>query len=681
MKMIQRLLFAVLLLSISLTTARAQFQVNGAAQQMDSLCYRLTPDEFNVSGSIWNTTMIDLSQSFTIEVDAFLGCVHIPGADGIVFGFQSISTSVGSTGEGMGFGGIQPSIGIEFDTYPNNELNDIGNDHVAIFRDGDNNHNTSNTLAGPVQCDPSNANIEDCQYHSVLVEWNANNHILEVYWDCDLRLTLQYDIVEEIFDGDPMVFWGFTAATGGEANEHRVCIKYSSLLEPTPDQALCLGQSATLIAPALGADSYTWTPTTGLSSTNTAVTTASPAVTTTYFVTCQLGCSNVIKDTILVEVAALDAQMNIDSLSICPGDDVTLATNAGSTVNFLWSTGATSPMINVTESGVYSVAMNDAGCFGLDTAQIFVLPPPNTVLGVDTVYCEGDSLILTVPFAIDVSWLWSDGSTGSEILVTEPGIFDILLTSLTNSCSTTDEIEVTEQLSPIIDWPNASPCLGDDYILDAFNDGATYFWNDSTTESSLSVTTPGLYEVTVTVNGCTSTASTDLAFISSPVVNFPEDTTICSDGGILLSVVGEDLTILWQNGTTNPTLLANVPGQYGVYAQNNCGEITENVIILVEDCRRINIPNVFSPNLDGVNDGFAPGFGTNILLINRMRIYDRWGGLLFENTNFMPGQPSEEFDGNFRGVDLPTGVYAYEIIVTFRDGFVGSFYGDITLVR
>jgi len=65
-----------------------------------------------------------------------------------------------------------------------------------------------------------------------------------------------------------------------------------------------------------------------------------------------------------------------------------------------------------------------------------------------------------------------------------------------------------------------------------------------------------------------------------------------------------------------------------------------------------------------------------------MRIFDRWGALLYERTN-LPAQPAEYegWDGTYRGKKANAGVYVYLIEVEFEDGEVLLFRGDVTLVR
>ena len=119
-------------LSLSFIPLQALFFLNGNAVQTSDSCYQLTAAVNAQAGSIWNGDLIDLSQSFELYVDVFLGCQDDLGADGLVFGLQPISTSIGGSGGAIGFGDVEPSLGIEFDTFQNLDFDDPAFDHITI---------------------------------------------------------------------------------------------------------------------------------------------------------------------------------------------------------------------------------------------------------------------------------------------------------------------------------------------------------------------------------------------------------------------------------------------------------------------------------------------------------------------------------------------------------------------
>ncbi len=194
------------------------FRLGSSARKINEQCIQLVPDYPYSSGSAWYKKPIDLSESFMMNVCLMLGCKDEEGADGIVFVFHP-DLATGYWGEGMGFAGLRPSLGIEFDTYRNYHLADPEADHISIMKNGRTHHGAS--LVGPIRI----PNIEDCERHPLQIVWDAPTQLLEVYLDEKLRASYKGDIVQEIFGGKPKVYWGITAATGRLSNDHQICIK------------------------------------------------------------------------------------------------------------------------------------------------------------------------------------------------------------------------------------------------------------------------------------------------------------------------------------------------------------------------------------------------------------------------------------------------------------------------
>jgi gliding motility-associated-like protein len=518
-----------------------QFILNGAATVLNDSCYQLTPEVNFVAGSIWNPDKINLNESFDVVVQVKLGCKDAAGADGIVFGFQPVSTSIGQAGGGIGFQNIVPSLGIEIDNFQNTGLGDPVFDHIAIIRDGDVDHNGPNNLSGPVQADEMRANIEDCNFYDLRVSWNAEEQLLEVYFNCHLRLIYQGDMVNTIFNGDPEVFWGFTSATGGLNNTHEVCFTYTTFLDELEDVVVCPGGTVRL--EARGGIAYQWTPTTGLSDPTSPRPYVTPESTTLYRVEIIDECNRPFFDEVLVEVAGDSVFFDLgpDTL-LCEGDVLTLDVSSGQ-AEYEWSTGATSPFIDASQPGEFAVTVTrtDTFCMAEDLVFLTYTDLPEVVLGADTTLCEEQELALT---------------------------------------------------------------------------------------------------------------------INNPALNNQ-----------------------WQDGSTQDSFVVREPGIYTLTGSNICGSDTEIIQVNYESCRDVYIPSAFSPNGDGFNDRFFPEHGGDVLQVNLMQVFDRWGNLVFENKNFAAGQIEQGWNGRFREKELPTGLYVYRIELTFRDGVTADRKGGIYLLR
>ncbi|NND31700.1 MAG: OmpA family protein [Saprospiraceae bacterium] len=201
------------------------FVLAGDAIAMGDECVQLTPAYDWSSGSAWYRDAIDMSLSFAMEMDVMFGCDDVGGADGIVFAFAPFR-GTGRPGEGMGFSGMQPSLGIEIDTWENEHLEDPPEDHIALLQHGYVHHFYN--LKGPIII----PNVENCQLHSLHITWDHVKKFLSVALDGKEVLTFQTDIVNHIFDGESKLYWGVTAATGRYNNQHQICFRKLEFAKP-----------------------------------------------------------------------------------------------------------------------------------------------------------------------------------------------------------------------------------------------------------------------------------------------------------------------------------------------------------------------------------------------------------------------------------------------------------------
>ena len=143
----------------------------------------------------------------------------------------------------------------------------------------------------------------------------------------------------------------------------------------------------------------------------------------------------------------------------------------------------------------------------------------------------------------------------------------------------------------------------------------------------------------------------------------------------------------WSTGAITPSIQASSTGQYNVDVSTPCSIASQNVDVVPDDnCvvpefhKDIYVPNVFSPNGDGINDGFFVSFGSDIqLLALDGTIYDRWGNLVYHSDAL-----TFVWDGNFAEESVMPGVYVYTIKVKYTDGNVEReevLAGDVTLLR
>jgi hypothetical protein len=123
------------------------YVINGSAVDQGNDCFLLTPALTTQAGSVWSQNKIDLSFDFEIQATLNLGA-NDGGADGIAFVLQPLCTGLGSSGGGLGYQGINPSVAVEYDTWINSENNDPFQDHMSIQQNGSTVHLAPSMLAG-----------------------------------------------------------------------------------------------------------------------------------------------------------------------------------------------------------------------------------------------------------------------------------------------------------------------------------------------------------------------------------------------------------------------------------------------------------------------------------------------------------------------------------------------------
>ncbi|PSU23543.1 L-type lectin domain-containing protein [Photobacterium kishitanii] len=214
----------IALTDLSCLPLGSQFRmVTGANSYVDNSTNEIiiTPDANSQRGAFWTTDKFDLASAFRVRFGIYLGS-NDAGADGVTFTLQNSplgNNAIGQLGGGLGSQGLDPAITIDFDTYYNGaSYLDITNDHTAIYDPA----SIPFTRIGATTHDLGN--IEDGQYHEVILDWDPTTNIFTYYFDGMLKETLTRDFINLDFNGDSNVYYGFTGATGGAKNLQKVCI-------------------------------------------------------------------------------------------------------------------------------------------------------------------------------------------------------------------------------------------------------------------------------------------------------------------------------------------------------------------------------------------------------------------------------------------------------------------------
>ncbi len=335
--------------------------------------------------------------------------------------------------------------------------------------------------------------------------------------------------------------------------------------------------------------------------------------------------------------------------------------NVSHFVNYLWQDSSSAPTFSVSNTGLYSITVSDYCMAVSDTINVLFLDIPIVNLGVDTIICFGEDLVLNAG-SDGTSYLWHDNTSDSINTVYDLGKYWV---RVENKCGiSSDTIVVSIRHAPNVFLGNDTTlCIDKTMRLDAYADDADYLWQDGATGRYYLVSKEGEYWVSVS-NTCDIDNDSILAFyIEKPFIDLGNDTTICLEQRLILDVRTDNASYKWNDGSTDSIRLIRESGQYLVDVVNVCGTDQDEITIKVQDCNcRLFIPNSFTPNGDGINDVFEIQSECDIIDFN-MLVLNRWGGIIFKSNDI-----NFNWDGRYRGKEIPMENYVYSIHLTYRNG-------------
>ena len=625
----------------------SQYILNGSATKNNCNCYTLTTATNTQSGSVWNSNKISLNNSFDFHFNVYLGCQDLNGADGIVFILQPISTSVGTTGEGMGFEGVTPSVGIELDTWQNFNRSDPAYDHTSIQLNGAVTH--GNDLAGPMPASATSDNIEDCAWHVFRITWDATTKFLTTYFDGQFRLQAQYDLVKNVFNGDPMVYWGFSAATGGANNLQQFCTALNPVFSTNlVNNSTCIGNPVIFTDQS---ESFT--------------------VIQKYYWDLGDGSTSNLQNPPAHSYAlpgAYEVKHVITGMDGCVSDTMKKIINIGAkpVADFSLFDTCTNKTLGVVDKSTSAFGAISAwtwmldGITSTDQQPVFSnlsLSAHQMKLAVKSVYgCRSDTI-------------------AKSFLVWPTPVVDI---QASNGC-VNEPIDFSGQqldnTSTIAKWNWK------------YADGAA----SSQQNSNHAFATGGNKSIHLTATsdkGCTSRDTSYQIHVDEIRVDAGRDTSVQQNIPFRLSgswtgdVIGTP-TLTWSPPiglSTINDLNAHATLQsdqiYFLKAVTDAGcFFQDNVRINVFKTPGILVPSAFTPNHDGLNDVLRPRYN-GINRLDYFAIYNRWGELVFKTSDREKG-----WDGNFNGRSQDTQTFVW---IVSAEGFDGKKYqlrGTTTLIK
>lgn len=460
--------------------------------------------------------------------------------------------------------------------------------------------------------------------------------------------------------------------------------------------SICANSTSTLSSSYLGADTYSW-------STGSVSDTAVVSAAGTYSLLISVnGCTASATSSLTVNPTPTVTIPN--SAGMCSGASATVSVASFSPAGvytYTWSNGANTSSVAVSSTTVLTLQITNtsSGCISAvsNSCNVTAVSNPTvTMANNPAVFCSGSSATLT-PIVISggstsYSYAWSPSSLGTSSVASTPnqGIYSVTVTD-GNLCSGTGTVSAVLSIPTVtLSSPDLVICPGE--CSEIFATGVssyspvTYSWAGGLPSSadSTSMCHAGAVIVTFTdAKGCVATSTITVvddiiplvSFTSNPLspvnagqqINFTNTSTISSGSITGVSwtfgdgngAIGDQVSHSYSNVGSFPVILT-VTGSAGC---------TNTVSVIYDVNAVIEIPNVFTPNGDGVNE-FVKFKYLEMFNNNNLVIFNRWGKKVFEQDNYK---------NDWSGGNHVDGTYFF--ILTIPEASPSVYKGYIQLIR
>jgi gliding motility-associated-like protein len=319
---------------------------------------------------------------------------------------------------------------------------------------------------------------------------------------------------------------------------------------------------------------------------------------------------------------------------LCSGSTMTLHASGGAVYNWQPAAGLDNntiadPVASPATTTTYVLqAQSDFGCTAKDSVKLVVAPPMNLTINPNVVICSGNSVQLKAEGAASYQWIGNTSGLNNATIanpVTSPG------------STITYYVEGRDSYQCFIDTASVTVSVNP---LPTVQAGAD-----------------------VVVTGGTPYQLQPI--YSNDVVGYswlPANDLNCSD-------------------CPSPLTTPTADRDYIISVKNAFQCTAADTIKVVTECgeSHIYIPNAFTPNGDALNNTFTIR-GSGVKLVSSFAIFNRWGELVFEKKNFLPGDAGASWNGKFRGMNVPAGSYVYLASFQCASGQVFSKKGTVTVI-
>lgn len=384
------------------------------------------------------------------------------------------------------------------------------------------------------------------------------------------------------------------------------------------------------------------------------------------------------------------------------------------TIKWYWSfgNGNTSvmkdpPAQTYNSAGKYTLQLIAKGINGCEKTinkiiEAFEIPVVKAIS--DSVICLGNSIRLNASGAQKYIWSPAAGLTTDSVsnptATPDSTLTYIVKGTAVNGCSAFKTVTVNVKKPIKLRYNRQeSLCKGQSKKLIAIG-ASVYTWFPAAGLNDISSATPTskpdsstLYRVIGTdEKNCFKDTGYIMVMVHGmPIANAGVDKTILAGEPVdLVPRLSKDVTEtnwyptsgIFRNNENGITVKPRATTEYTLEAKNAGGCLTRDKVQVFVICNGSNvfIPNTFSPNGDGANEIFYPR-GNGLFKVKSMRIFGRWGEVVFQKENFNANDPANGWDGTFKGAKLSSDVYVYIAEIICSNNSVLTFKGNVALVR
>jgi PKD repeat protein len=533
---------------ISLNDKNA-YAIEGNAQWKSGNLY-LTDGGSSENSAAWNRNIISLGNSFDFSFNVNQCGSGTGSADGMMFILQNTDTTAmgGTTNQGSALayydaasGVMDQSLGIEMDIYQSTTATwaDSSDSHIALVK---------NKSVTPLikQVNITSPKLQSCSTQTFRVVWNVQTKQLSVYYAGSKVFTYTNDIVNNIFNGNPFVYFGFTGATGGVTStqyfSNDTLIYAKPIITYNKPLNFCGNDSVTLTAS--GGAAYLW---------NTGARTQKITVKKSGYykvtVTDVTGCSH-ISDSVSLKANPLPAVELGPDVHTCHGSGITIGVTSNSQYAYYlyskdgsYASSKSQDIVKPDSTTWFYLNVRDrnTNCSSTDSMRVIVDPGPNVgfsaanaCLGTPTVFAN------TSKGKLSYFWNFGDGTTSTATVPSKtyakPGVYQIVLTAKNDSSGCIDSFigKATVLSKPVAGFNSTDVCTGNTmnfYNASSAGTGSiktlTWDFGDGTTSAATNptkkYTKPGTYTVKIRVEnsyGCLDSTTKSVTIYPKPKAAF-----------------------------------------------------------------------------------------------------------------------------------------------------------------